>query len=88
MARYAVSKSRRDLDKIFEDIIAMLYPMNEAALKHLALKADVSKGTLYTWKYGPTCFPRLHTIIKVARALGYDVKLVRSTNKPTLTRIK
>ena len=47
----------------------------------LADTARVSHATLYKWMDGTTRFPRLDTIFKVARAMGYDIVLQKRAGK-------
>lgn len=49
------------------------HPEERAAL---AERADVSASTLYSWMMDHTASPRLLTMVKVLRALGYRLEIV------------
>lgn len=44
-------------------------------INRVAKRAKVAPATLYFWLDGTTTGPRLTTLVKVARAVGYDIKL-------------
>lgn len=71
----------------FQSIIRHLWTLNgEAEMKELAEAAQVSIGTLYLWKSGVTTRPRIDTLTKVARIMGYDLVL-RRRRRPTLRTV-
>lgn len=47
-------------------------------LRTLAKSAGVAQSTLWYWVEGVTQAPRLTTLAKVAKAVGFRIKLVKS----------
>ena len=70
--------SQRDQMKIFQELKGILEGFN---LDSVAAIAKVSPVTLHYWLTGATRFPHLRTVVKVAYALGYELRLVQ-TGKP------
>jgi len=60
--------------KVFLEIIGLLW---EYELPGLAKEAEVSQSTLYNWMHGKVHAPRLDTLTKVAKVLGYEIVLQR-----------
>lgn len=54
----------------------------------LSANSGVSTGTLHNWFYGETRRPQFASTMAVARALGYDLELVRVDDKKLLKLIK
>lgn len=77
--------SNDDLIEIFEDIKGMLNAYN---LCSVAFSAGVAVSTVYNWHNGKTKAPRISTFIKVARALGYEVKLIHGDTPRHLKLVK
>jgi len=75
-----------DLDQIFCEIIEQI-PEHWGGMVLLAEEAGVTAQTLWNWAYGTTQNPYLRNIIKVARALGYEVTLVRRRTPATKIRV-
>jgi len=72
-------------EKIFMEILSLLWS-EEKDFKTLSQKAGVSISTLYNWAELKVFAPRIDTLSKVARALGYEIVL--RLNKPKLTIVK
>jgi DNA-binding phage protein len=72
-------------DGIFGELKDILTGYN---LESVADLARCAHGTLYNWMSGKTRSPRLCTMINVAKAVGYTLKLTRVTSKPTLRIVK
>ena len=69
--------------RIYASIIGLLWSLNgEAEMKELAKASKVGVSTIYAWKNGTTITPRIDTLTKVARALGYEIVLKRSRRAP------
>lgn len=67
----------QEREEIFTVVIDNLVWLNCAELKEVANEASVSVSTLHYWVYGYTIAPRISTLAKVARALGYELRLSR-----------
>lgn len=59
---------------IFEELKDILYEYNSQSV---AESAGVATSTIYFWLDGQTRKPRLDTIVKVAAAVGYELRLVK-----------
>ena len=70
---------------LFAAIIGQLWRMSYPELQRLALNADVSLACLYNWRNGATLTPRLDTLTRVSRALGFEMTLTASRK---LRRVK
>lgn len=69
--------------RIFSQILVMLWGLNgEAEMKELAKASTVGVSTLYAWKSGYTQTPRIDTLTKVAKAMGYEIVLKRTRRAP------
>lgn len=66
----------RSKNDAFEVLRGLLHAHGN--LPRLAKKADVCTQTLYNWLHKDVSYPRLHTVAKVAKALGYTVRLQKS----------
>lgn len=76
-------------ERLFLDIIGHLLRYNDAEKRAIAENAEVHWTTIYNWTHGQTINPHIHTLARVARALGYDIVLKRISSKtPVLWRIK
>ena len=60
--------------RVFQQLKAELMVWN---VEYVASEANVAPSTIYFWLDGTTMFPRLDTIAKVARVVGFEIKLVR-----------
>lgn len=56
-------------------------------LTHIADRAKVSPSTLYMWMNGDVHAPRIDTLTRVARILGFRIDLIRE-RKRRLTSVK
>lgn len=61
--------------EMFEDVKAEMADTN---FEWLANRSGVSQPTLYNWHNGKTKRPQLGTFLKVAKALGFEVHLVKA----------
>lgn len=78
--RVTVYTSYRFLDK--DPIVdAMRTIIQDEGMKHTDIHANggATAGTLNNWFYGSTRRPQFATIAATARALGYEVQLVKPT---------
>jgi len=78
MARTARKIDPRNL-KLFAELKGDLQYWN---VDWVAQEAGVATSTIYFWLEGRTMYPRLDTITKVARAIGYDIQLVKLPERP------
>ena len=74
-------------DALFIELISYI---GRADIRRLAEDAGVAQATIYHWMTGETQTPRIDTLTKVARALGYSIVLKRdrALTRPTLRRVK
>ena len=73
---------------IFEDLKGILEDYNPAWIEQ---ESGVSNQTIYNWLAGKTKKPRLDTITKVARAVGYELVLQKTRQvkgQPRLRLVK
>jgi DNA-binding phage protein len=79
-------KNADDIDseyRIFSQILVLLWNTHgQAAMRELAHASGVGESTLYSWKLGTTMTPRIDTLTKVAKALGYEIVLKRTRRAP------
>jgi DNA-binding phage protein len=74
---------------VFVEVIYDLLMLSDHERKEIADSAGVHWTTLYAWMSVKTRKPRLDTVCRVARALGYEVILKRtSRNRPKLRVVK
>lgn len=76
-----IEKTRADL---FIELVGFLQRKSNEQLKQIAEEAGVVAQTLHNWAYGETFNPHLNTIIKVSKAMGYEIRL--SKKKTSLKR--
>lgn len=62
-------------ENLFEELISHLMKLPDRQLKAVAEEAEITYQTLNNWCWGSTMNPHLNTIMKVSRALGYEVQL-------------
>lgn len=74
--------SEREREKLFLDVIAILLRYNDAEKRQIAEDAEVSWVTFYAWCSGKTIAPRISTLARVARVLGFEIVLSRNTKLP------
>lgn len=81
--------TERERERLFLDIIGHLSRYNDDEKKGIAEEAGVHWTTLYSWCSYKTFAPRIDTLSKVARAMGYDIVLKRTkAAKAVIRRIK
>ena len=68
-------------EAIFLQVIDELQEYTDYGKRDIAEQAGVHWTTLYYWIAGRTQKPRLDTVCRVARALGFDLSLVRRNTK-------
>jgi len=71
--------------KAFDQLKELVWEYN---IGYLAGAADVCQATLYNWCDGTTQHPRLTTVVKVAKAMGYEVTFVKVNKKSHLKVVK
>ena len=71
--------------KAFDQLKELVWEYN---IEYLAGAAGVCQATLYNWCDGTTQHPRLTTVVKVAKAMGYEVTFVKTGKKPHLKVVK
>ena len=73
MAKVARKVNPSDL-RAFQELKAELNKWN---VEYVAQSAPVGVSTIYNWLEGRTMYPRLDTLTKVARVVGFEIQLVR-----------
>lgn len=73
MSALAKLVTQTDQITIFEDVKGILQSYNVKSVSDLS---GVAVPTIYSWLEGRVHKPRLDTIVKVADALGYELRLV------------
>lgn len=61
-------------DQIFVDLVGQLGTAN---IPWVAQQAEVCPATVYNWLNGDTLTPRIDTLCKVAKVMGYEIVLKR-----------
>lgn len=64
-------------NEIFDTLWPELAKMEADEREEIATKAGCHKNTLYNWAFGATHNPYSNTLIKVARAMGYEVYMTK-----------
>lgn len=81
--------TEREREALFMDVIGHLNRYNDMEKKNIAEEAEVHWTTIYNWCAFKTVAPRIDTLARVARAMGYDIVLKRARSpKAILRRIK
>lgn len=83
-------KKREDVTSeyaLFRVILDHLWNLNDGGIASLASAAGVSGSTLYFWRNGDVTTPRIDTLTKVGKALGYEMVFKRLKRAP-LRRVK
>lgn len=70
-----------DPKTIFPMVVGLLADVNFAWLSEAS---GVTDATLYNWYEGRVTHPRIDTLTKVTKALGYEIVLNRRTGRPAL----
>ena len=83
MAKALVTSNKKEQDA-FDTLKAIIWGYD---FTWLANEAGVCKATLYQWCEGRTKHPRFTTLVKVAKAVGYKLTLVKS-GSPVLKVVK
>lgn len=78
-------KKPKDKDRLFIELIKLLEKQPASKWPQIAEEAEVCLATLYNWCYGTTFNPHLNTVMRVARAMGYEVRFEKA--KPNLRKV-
>lgn len=73
----------KDKDPII-DLLRTVIKQTGAEFGDIAVKSGVSENTIRRWFYGDTRRPQHASVVAVARAIGYDLKLVNVGSKVAL----
>ncbi len=74
LAKHKFEIADEDLLEVFEDLKAILNGYNPAWIEQ---ESGVTDQTIYNWLQNKTRKPRLDTITKVAKVVGYKLTLVK-----------
>lgn len=76
------SYSFRDKDPVIDRLRTIVH---DSGKSYAGIEADsgVSASTLYNWFAGEVKRPQFATVMAVARALGYDMQIVKADAKPS-----
>ena len=69
-----------DKDPVIDELRSVLRK-KETTIQQLAYDSGVSKNTLSNWFHGETKRPQHATVLAVARAMGYDYRLVKQAER-------
>lgn len=72
-----MNNKKQTRQQIFLDLVAELLKMSRKQQVAIAEEADVCWQTIYTWCWGETINPHFNTVVRVAEAMGYEIKLQR-----------
>jgi hypothetical protein len=72
--------SFKDKDPAIDSLRTIIQDQGEK-YSSISAKSGVSEGTLHGWFHGKTRRPQHATIVAVARALGWDYRLVRKNGR-------
>lgn len=65
--------------RVFNELKGELMKWNIAYVEEVS---GVTNVTLYNWLNGKTLYPRIDTLTKVARVLGYEIVLKKLPSQP------
>jgi predicted transcriptional regulator len=83
----AKNKKKVKLDLRDEIFLKVLYELGKWDIQTLAREAKVSQATLYNWLDGKTMGPRIVTLVKVCKVMGFEIVL-KKTGKTKLMVVK
>lgn len=63
--------------RIYREILNALWRLSWTECVQVADRASVGRTTVWNWRNGKVHAPRADTMTRVARELGYDIKLER-----------
>ena len=67
------------LEQLLSDVFEAAEDVCRFSLPDLALHARVSTSTVYAYWHRRVKYPRLQTVYKLCKAVGMDMKIVKST---------
>ena len=85
--KYARSTEIDSEFEVFMFVMRHLWTLTGTELNVLAHRAEISPQTLYNWRTGYVTKPRIDTISKVLRAMGYELTYRKSKAAPRLRRV-
>jgi len=74
-----------DKDPIIDEMLA-LAKQDGRPLASLAHRSYLSPTTIYNWDHGKTRRPNHHSVHSFLRAMGYELKIVKSDKKLLINR--
>lgn len=86
----ALVKERKTANTDFQQFDDLISELNQYDFSDVAFRAGVSQSTLYNWVNGKVTGPHMRTFINVAKVIGFDIVLVRQSQRKThiLTVVK
>lgn len=73
-----MTKQLYDLRAVFNDIKHKLAKMSHCHIQDIADEAGVTVQCLKQWEDGTTDTPLFENFINVSRAMGYEIKMIKS----------
>lgn len=74
---------------LFAIVMRHLWTLTHQELVYLARISSVSETTLYNWRNGYVTTPRLDTLTRVSKNIGYKITFQQiKSKKPKLERVK
>ena len=73
----SLTKAKRTIIEGYPDMLEDILSMDTEELDELAWQADVHISTLYNWRGGRVKCPRIETIDRVSRVLGYRLAIAK-----------
>ena len=86
-AKFARSTEISSEFEVFMFVMKHIWTLHGVELEILANRAEVSSQTLYNWRNGYVTKPRIDTVSKVLKAMGYELTWKKSKSTPKLRRV-
>lgn len=76
-----MKKVVKNKEKLFLDLVRELNRIPADKWHAIADDAQICIATLHNWCHGNTYNPHLNTVLRVAKALGYEIHLTKPAKK-------
>ena len=71
----------KERQPLFIQLVSRLQKMSAIQFKIIADDAEITVQTLNNWAWGETFNPHLNTVIRVSKAMGYEITLQKKEVK-------